>query len=154
MSFLFTLEEDRLTEQLPEIFAAAELEIRKAEPLFQIQGERLEVLARDLPKHQGHFALKSQEMKQLMKWLENYKAKQEAIILKNYTRNNQRVLSASDQKILLAGEKDIVETNQLIIEAALMHGKFEEVTEAFRQMGWMLGHITKLRVAELGDIII
>lgn len=154
MSFLFTLEEDKLHIQLPELFAAAELEIQKAEPLFDIEGTRLEILARDLPKHQSHYAQRSQEMKQLMKWLENYKSKQEAILLKNYTRNNQRVLSASDQKILLAGEKDIVETNQLIIEAAMMYGKFEEIVEAFKQMGWMLGHITKLRVAELGDIII
>lgn len=153
MSFLFALEEDKLYNQLPDIFAAAELEIQKAEPLFEIEGTRLEILARDLPKHQAHYSLKYQEMKQLMKWLENYKSKQEAIILKNYSKG-QRVLSASDQKILLAGEKDIIETNQLIIETALLYGKFEEIVESFKQMGWMLGHITKLRVAELGDIII
>jgi hypothetical protein len=153
MSFLFTLDESKLGEQLPEIFDAVELEIAKAEPLFDIEGIRLELLARDLPKHQGHYDLKAQEMKQLMKWLENYKGKQEAILLKNYNKG-QRALSATDQRILIGGEKDIVETNQLIIEATLLYGKLDAIVEAFKQMGWMIGHITKLRVAELGDIII
>jgi hypothetical protein len=153
MSFLFTLDEAKLTEQLPEIFEGVEREIAKAEPLFDIEGVRLELLARDLPKHQGHYDLKAQEMKQLMKWLENYKGKQEAILLKNYNKG-QRALSATDQRILIGGEKDIVETNQLIIEATLLYGKLDSIVEAFKQMGWMIGHITKLRVAELGDIII
>jgi len=153
MSFLFELEEDKLVDQLPLIFDRYEREIVNAEPLFKIDGERLEVLARNLPMHQAHFAQRTQDMKQLMKWLENYKAKQEAIILKNYNRG-QRALTATDQRILLGGEKEIVETNQLIIEASLLYGKLDEIVEAFKQMGWMLGHITKLRVAELGDIII
>jgi hypothetical protein len=153
MSFLFTLDESKLGEQLPEIFDAVELEIAKAEPLFDIEGIRLELLARDLPKHQGHYDLKAQEMKQLMKWLENYKGKQEAILLKNYNKG-QRALSATDQRILIGGEKDIVETNQLIIATTLLYGKLDAIVEAFKQMGWMIGHITKLRVAELGDIII
>ena len=153
MSFLFDLDEAKLTEQLPEIFEAAELEIRKAEPLFDIEGVRLELLARDLPKHQGHYDLKAQEMKQLMKWLENYTSKQEAILLKNYSKG-QRALSATDQRILIGGEKDIIETNQLIIATTELYGKLDAIVEAFKQMGWMIGHITKLRVAELGDIII
>ena len=153
MSFLFTLDEEKLNEQLPEIFTRTEREISKAEPLFKIEGERLEVLARNLPMHQAHFDLLAQEMKQLMKWLENYKAKQEAIHFKNYSRG-QRALSATDQRILLAGEKEIIETNQLIIEASLLYGKLDSIVEAFKQMGWMLGHVTKLRVASLEDVMI
>lgn len=153
MSFLFTLEEDRLAEQLPDIFDRCEREIAKAEPLFDIAGERLEMLARNLPQHQGHYSVKAQEMKQLIKWLENYKAKLEAIHLKNYSRG-QRALSATDQRIFLGGEQNVIELNQLIIEASLMYGKLDSIVEAFKQMGWMLGNITKLRVAELQEVII
>jgi type IV secretory pathway TrbD component len=153
VSFLFTLDETKLGEQLPEIFEAAELEIRKAEPLFELDGERLELLARNVPQHQAHYALLAQEQKQLMKWLENQKAKLEAIHLKNYSRG-QRALSTTDQKILMGGEQNIVEINQLIIAAAELYGKLEQITEAFKQMGWMVGHITKLRVAELHEVIL
>lgn len=153
MSFLFALDENNLAEQLPDIFARAELEIQKAEPLFSIEGERLEMLARNLPMHQAHYDLQAQEMKYLTKWLENYKAKLESIHVKNYNRG-ARALSATDQRTFVGGEQNIIEVNQLIIEASQLHGKFEAIVEAFRQMGWMLGHVTKLRVAELQDIII
>lgn len=153
MSFLFTLEEDKLAEQLPGIFDKVEREIKKAEPLFEIEGQLLEVLARNVPMHQAHYGQLAMEQKALMQWLENYKSKLEAICLKNYSKG-QRALSATDQKIFLAGERDIIEVNQLIIEATQFYNKLNEITDAFRQMGWMIGHITKLRVASLEDVVV
>ncbi len=153
MSFLFTLDEGQLAQQLPDIFAAAEKAIASAEPLFDIEGQRLELLARNLPQHQAHYDQKAQEMKQLMKWLENYKAKLEAIHLKNYSKG-QRAFSATDQRIFLGGEPNVIETNQLIIEATLLYGKFDAIVEGFKQMGWQLGAIVKLRIAELHEVII
>lgn len=153
MSFLFELDENHLSEQLPAIFERFERDAKTADLLFNIEGERLELVARNVPMHQAHYSMKAQEAKHLVKWLENYKAKQEAIVLKNYNRG-QRALSATDQRILLAGEKDIVETNQLIIEASLLANQLADIVEGFKQMGWMVGNITKVRVAELQDIII
>lgn len=153
MSFLLELEEDRLGEQLMKHFARFEKEIQLAEPLFSLDGRRLEHVARDLPYHQVNYARLAQEAKSISKWLENHKAKLESIHHKNYSRG-QRALSATDQRLLIGGEKDIIETNQLIIEATLLQHKLDEITESFRQMGWMVGHITKLRVAELGDIVL
>lgn len=153
MSFLFELDEEKYQEQLPDLFAKAEKEIAKAEPLFSIEGERLEILMRDLPKHQSHYAQKCQEMKHLMKWLENSKDKLEATHHKNYSKG-QRALSTTDQRVLMGGEKNIVEMNQLIIESTLLYSQLNSIVEAFVSMGWMLGHITKLRVAELSEIII
>lgn len=153
MSFLLELDEHQLNEQLPPIFEKAELAIKNAEPLFKIDGQLLEVLSRNVPMHQAHFDLKAQEMKQLMRWLENYKGKLEAIHLKNYNKG-QRALSATDQRILMGGERDIIEVNQLIIEATLFYSKFDAITEAFKQMGWSLSSIVKLRIAELHQVII
>jgi len=121
--------------------------------LFNLEGERLEKIARTVPLHQSAYAQKALEMKGVMKWLENHKGKLEAMHLKNYGKG-QRALSVTDQKTLMAGEPNVIELNQLIIEAATLYGKLDEITEAFKQMGWMCGHITKLRVAELGDIIL
>jgi hypothetical protein len=153
LSFLFTLDEDKLAEQLPDIFSKYEALVQSAEPLFNLDGQRLELLLRNLPLHQASYDQKSQDMKQLMKWLENYKAKLEFIHLKNYSKG-PRALSATDQKIFLGGEHNIIETNQLIIEATLIYNHLTAIVEAFRTMSWTLGHITKLRVSELNDIII
>lgn len=153
MSFLFTLEEDKLADQLPAIFENYEKHIKAAEPLFELDGMRLELIARNLPQHQMFYAHRAHEMKQVMKWLENYKAKLESRFTKNYSQG-QRALSARDTTTFINGEKDIVELNQLIIEANLLYSQLDEIVEAFKQMGWMCGNLVKLRVAELQDVVI
>jgi len=151
MSFLFTLEEDKLAEQLPPIFENYEKHIKKAEPLFDLEGMRLEVIARILPQHQTFYAHRAQEMKQVMKWLENYKAKLEARFTRNYSQG-QRALGVREAATFINGEKEIVELNQLIIEANLLQQQLDDIVEGFKQMGWMVGNITKLRVAELQEV--
>lgn len=151
MSFLFTLEENKLADQLPKIFENYENHITSAEPLFALDGMRLELIARNLPQHQMFYAHRAHEMKQVIKWLENYRAKLEARFTKNYSQG-QRALGAREATTFINGEKDIVELNQLIIEASLLYSQLDEIVEAFKQMGWMCGHITKLRVAELQDV--
>ena len=154
MSFLFSLEEDKLHEQLPPIFENCEKHIKNAEPLFQLEGMRLELIARNLPHHQAFYAQRAAEMKQVVKWLENFRAKLEARFTKNYSSGSQRALGAREAQTFISGEREIVELNQLIIEATLFHNQLDEIVEGFKQMGWMVGNITKLRVAELGDVIL
>jgi len=153
VSFLFVLEEDKLADQLPAIFENYENHIKKAEPLFELEDMRLELVARNLAQHQVFYAHRATEMKHVVKWLENYKAKLEARFTKNYSQG-QRALGVREAATFISGEKDIVELNQLIIEASLLYTQLDEITEAFRQMGWMVGHITKLRVAELQEATI
>lgn len=151
MSFLFTLEEGKLNEQLPAIFENYEKHVNSAEPLFELEGMRLELIARNLPHHQTFYSHRAAEMKQVIKWLENYKSKIEARYTKNYSQG-QRALGAREATIFINGEKEIVELNQLIIEATLLYQHLDDIVEGFRQMGWMVGNITKLRVAELGEV--
>lgn len=151
MSFLLTLDEDRMAEQLMVIFERYETHIKNAEPLFELDGRKLEEIARDLARNQTKYAHRAAEMKQVIKWLENHKAKLEARFTKNYAQG-QRALGAREAATFINGEKDIVEHNQLIIEAALLYGQLDEIVEGFKQMGWMVGNITKLRVAELQEV--
>ena len=154
MSFLFELDEDKLAEQLPDIFAKYEAKVQNAAPLFDLEGQRLEMLLRELPKHQAHYDHRAQEMKQLMKWLENFKAKTESRLLKNYNGGRNQVFSARDVTTMIGGEKDIVELNQLIIEATLLYEQLDSIVEGFKTMNWTLGYVTKLRISELQETII
>ncbi len=153
MSFLFTLEEGRFDQQLPEIFERYEQHVRDAEPLFKLEGVRLELIVRDLPMSQTFYAHRAAEMKQVIKWLENHKLKLESKYTKNYSQG-QRALGVREAAIFIGGEKELVELNQLIIEAALIYQQLDDVVEGFKQLGWMCGHITKLRVTELQDIML
>lgn len=151
--FALSTEPEKLGPELIQQFQEWSLEIEKAAPIFDIQGERLEKIARDLPHHQFYYANLSQQAKALVKWLEINKAKIEARYLKNYANAN-RALGAREQAQYLQGEKDVVEQNQLITEANLRAQQLDEIVEALKQMGWMVGNITKLRVAELQETII
>ena len=153
MTTLLQIDETRLVEELDSFFTRYDREIQKAEPLFSLEGERLEVIARTLPYNQSHYDMLAQEAKQLVKWLENHRARIEARLTKNYLQSN-RAYGSRETATLIAGEKDMVEINQLIIEASLAHQRLDSIVEGFKQMGWMVGNITKLRVASLQDVII
>jgi hypothetical protein len=152
---LFALGEtnEDLKAELPAYFEQWQEEINQAEPIFDIEGERLEKLARDIPHHQFFYAKRAQEARAVVKWLEIDKARKESRHMKNYN-NSARALGVREQALYIQGEKDVVELNQLIVEANLKQQQFDEVVEAIKQMGWMLGHITKLRVVEMQDVII
>jgi hypothetical protein len=153
VSFLFTLEEGRLAEQLPPLFERYERHVADAAPMFRLEGERLEPLMRDLPGRQTFYAHRANEVKQVAKWLENYRAKLESRYTKNYSQG-QRALGVREAGIFINGEAEIVELNQLIIEAGLLREQLDAIVEGFKQMAWSLGHVTKLRVAELQEAVI
>jgi hypothetical protein len=139
--------------ELPTFFEQWAQEIEEAAPIFEMEGVRLEKLASALPHHQFFYAGRAQEARAVVKWLEISKAQKESRHVKNYN-NQPRALGVKEQSLYIQGEKDVVELNQLIVEANLKQQQFDEIVEAIKQMGWMLGHITKLRVAEMQDAII
>ena len=155
MSILLELspDPDTLAGQIVTLMERYEREIKKAEPLFALDGRRLEEIARTLPYNQLHYDNLLQECKQLVKWLENQKARIEARLTKNYLQG-QRAYGARETTTLIAGEKEMVEHNELILEAQLTQQRLGAIVEAFAQMGWMVSHITKLRVASIHDAVI
>jgi hypothetical protein len=151
--FMLGQQNSELMNELPLFFDRWQEEINKAEPIFSIEGERLEKLTRDVPHHQVFYAQRAQEARALVKWLEIQKAQKESRHIKNYN-NSARALGVREQAMYVQGEKDVVELSQLIVEAELKRGQFDEIVEAIKQLGWMIGHITKLRVAEMQDAVI
>lgn len=153
MSFLLTLEMDKL-EQILEILPKYEQKVKDAAPIFELEGRKLEEIARTLPHHQSNYGRAYQEMKALDEWLQNVKEKETARFWKKYVEGYPKQLSTRDVQAYIAGEKAIVELNQIIIEVQLIKNHLYEVVESLRNMGWMVGHITKLRVSELQDSIL
>jgi hypothetical protein len=151
--FMLGQQNSELMNELPMFFDRWQQEIDQAAPIFQLEGERLEKVARDIPHNQVFYAQRAQEARALVKWLEIQKAQKEARHIKNYN-NSPRALGVREQAMYIQGEKDVVELNQLIVEAALKQQMFDEIVDAVKQTGWMVGHITKLRVSELQDAVI
>lgn len=153
MSFLLLLEEEKLEEVL-NILPKYEDKIKAAEPIFKLEGRRLEEIARTLPQNQASYDQSYQELKALEEWLNNIKEKKIGKLWKKYLEGYQRSLSTRDIQAYIASEKEIVEMNQIIIEVTLLKSNVSAIVESIKQMGWMLGHVTKLRVAEMQDVIL
>lgn len=153
MSFLLHLEEDKL-DRIVDVLIRYENAIEKAEPIFKLENRRIEEIARTLPHYQSSFDQQYQELKGLEEWLNNVKEKRVAKLWKKYNEGYSKSLSTRDIQAYIAGEKDIVELNQIIIEVTLLKSKMLSIVEALKQLGWMLANITKLRVAEMQDAIL
>jgi len=153
MSFLLQLTEDKLEEIIP-LLPKYEEKIAAAEPIFKIEGRRLEEVARTLPHYQSSYEQSLQELKALEEWLINIKEKMVGKLWKKYNEGYSRQLSARDIQAYIAADKEIVDINQILIEVVLLKNNCNAVVEAVKQLGWMVGHMTKLRVADLQDAIL
>lgn len=138
---------------LADTFMVYEAHVQSAQEPLNFEGERLEVVMRNLPHHQGQYDLWAKDMRAVVKWLENHRLKIEGRLLKNYHQSS-RAFSDKELRGLLNGDREILELNQVIIEAETLQQKLDAIVEAFRQLGWMVGHVVKLRVAELQDVVI
>jgi len=153
MSFILTLEMDKL-DQILEILPKYEQKVKDSAVIFELEGRKLEEIARTLPHYQQNYGKAYQDMKALDEWLQNVKEKETARLWKKYVEGYPKQLSTRDVQAYIAGEKVIVELNQIIIEVQLIKNQLYEVNDGLKTMGWMVGHITKLRVSELQETIL
>lgn len=153
MSFLLTLEEDSLEKIIP-VLPKYDEKIKKAEAIFQLEGRKLEEILKTLPHYQSNYDASYHELKSLEEWLNNIKDKKTAKFWKKYNENYSRSLSTRDIQAYIAGEKEIVEINQIIIEVTLLKNLMFSIVDALKQMGWQMGSITKLRIAEMQETIL
>jgi hypothetical protein len=153
VSFLLELSEDRLEEIIP-LLDKYEKKIAAAEPIFKLEGRRLEEIMRTLPHYQVSYDQSFQEVKGLEEWVINIKEKRVGKLWRKYTEGYNRVLSAKDVQAYIAAEKEIVELNQILIEVVVLKNNLQSIVESVKQMGWMVGHVTKLRIAEMEEAIL
>jgi len=153
MTFLLTLDEDKLDEIVP-LLPKYEQKIAAAEPIFKIEGRRLEEVMRTLPHYQSAYDQAFQEMKGLEEWILNIKEKRVGKLWKKYNENYSKALSTKDITMYIASEKEVVEINQIIIEVVALKNNLASIVDALKQMGWMVGNITKLRISEMQDAIL
>src|SRR5271167_3020179 len=153
MTFLLTLDEDKLEEIIP-LLPKYEQKIAAAAPIFEIEGKRLEAIMRTLPHYQSSYDQAFQEMKGLEEWVINIKDKKIGKLWRTYNEGYSRQLSTKDIGMYIAAEKDIVEINQILIEIVALKNNLSSIVESLKQLGWMVGHITKLRISEMQDAIL
>jgi len=153
MSFLLSIDENDLSQLIPFIDRYEQL-IIDIEPYFDLNGKRLEAQCKDLPHFMSRYDQSYQELKSLEEWLISKRDKVAARLWKKYTEGYSRALTSKDIQMYIAGEKDFAAFTEFILEIGNLKGKFQSIVKALEQMGWMLSHCVKLRIAEMQDTIL
>ena len=153
MSLTLSLSESELDKIIP-LMDKFEARVKAAEPIFNLDGRKLEEVLRTLPYHQASYDQTLQEVKAVEEWLLVIKEKRVAKAWKKFNEGYSKALSTRDIQAYIGGEKDIVEINQILVEIVLIKNNLAAIVDAIKQIGWMCGNLTKLRIAELQDYIL
>lgn len=140
--------------QLLNVITDFEGYVEKAEPLFDLNMKKLEEVCRTIPKNLNVYDRYYQEMKSVEEWMLIKREKIQAKLWKKYLEGYARALSAKDIQMYIQGDPEYVQFSELIVEVSSIKAKLQSIVKGFEQMGWMVGHIVKLRVAELQDTVL
>lgn len=151
---LDTKEDVELFPQLLLLITKYEQYVENAEPLFDITGRKLEEVCKILPKNLAVYDRYYQEMKTLEEWMIVKREKIQSKLWKKFLEGYPRALASKDIQMYIQGDAEYVEFTEIIIEVSNIKSKLQSIVKAFDSMSWMLGHITKIRVAELQDTVL
>lgn len=153
MSITLQLDESKLDEIIP-VLDKYQDQIEAAAPIFNIEGRRLEEVARTLAHYQASYDQSLHDIKAVEEWINVIKEKKVGKLWKKYTEGYSRQLTAKDIQAYIGADQEIVDINQIQIEVVRIKGHLAAIVESIKQLGWMVGHMTKLRVAELQDAVL
>lgn len=151
---LDTKDDAELFPQLLSLITKYEQYVDDAKELFQIEGKKLEEVCRTLPKNLVVYDRHYHEMKTLEEWMMVKREKIQSKLWKKFLEGYPRALASKDIQMYIQGDPEYVEFTEIILEVGNIKAKLQSLVKAFDNMSWMLGHITKLRVAELQDVVL
>lgn len=128
--------------------------IDNAEPLFELNGVRLEEACKDHAKNLMFYDLMLQECKVIEETIRVKVDEIESAIFKSLNETSNRALGARDIQQYIKSNPKYVTAQEILLEVMLIKRKLEAIVEAMRSMGWSINNITKLRIAQLEQAIL
>jgi hypothetical protein len=136
---------------VPDFIDYYENELTAARYELSLKGKSLEKHAAELPGLVEHRFAQLQEIEAVLEYLNIKLRKDRSAEFKRFLEAYNKALSSRDAEKYVDGVQSIVDLTLLVNEVALMRNKFLGISKGFDAKNWMLGHITKLRVAGLDD---
>lgn len=137
--------------KLPDCIAFFEREFDEARRELTMKGKSLEKHGAELPGLVEYRFTQLQELEAILEFLNIELRKIKSQKFRKYLEAYQRQLSSRDAEKFSEGEADVINMAVLVNEVALMRNKFLSITKGLDSKAWMIGHVTKLRVAGLDD---
>lgn len=136
---------------LPGFIDYFENELEQARTELSLKGKTLERHAAELPGLVEQRFAQLQEIEAVLEYL-NIKLRQDrSAEFKKFLEAYNKTLSSRDAEKYVDGVQSIVDSSFLINEVALLRNKYLGITKGMEAKNFMLGHISKLRIAGLDD---
>jgi len=131
-----------------------EIEVEAARTELSMRTKTIEKHESELPGIIEHRFNQLQEIEAILEYLNIELRKITAKKFREFLEHYNKQLSSADAKKYAEGDVDVIDMALLVNEFALVRNKYLGVMKGLDTKGFMLGHVTKLRVAGLDDAMI
>jgi len=139
--------------QIPNFILHYENELEKARSDVRIYGKIEKNLA-DLPGITEYRFSQLQEIEAVLNYLNIQLNKIRRKHFQKYLENYNRSLTSREAEKYVDGEDEVIDYETIINDVALIRNKWLGVMKGLESKNFQLGHITKLRVAGMEDIVL
>ena len=139
--------------QLPDFISHYETELNQAKKECMITGvieKNISMLPGITEQRFGNL----QEIEAVLKYLEIQLRKIRSQTFRKYLENYNRALTSRDAERYVDGEQDVIDMETIINEIALLRNKYLGILKGLESKNFMIGHITRIRVAGMEDMTI
>jgi hypothetical protein len=136
---------------IPDFIDFYETELTQARLELSLKGRSLEKHAAELPGLVEQRFSQLQEIEAVLEYMNIQLRKDRSAEFKKFLEAYNKTLSSRDAEKYVDGVAGIVDSTVLINEVALLRNKFLSITKGMEAKNFMLGHISKLRIAGLDD---
>lgn len=136
---------------IPDFIDFFESELITARKELSLKGKSLEKHAAELPGVVEQRFSQLQEIEAVLEYLNIQLRKDRSAEFKKFLEAYNKTLSSRDAEKYVDGVASIVDSTVLINEVALLRNKYLSITKGMEAKNFMLGHISKLRIAGLDD---
>jgi hypothetical protein len=126
--------------------------INAAAELFELEGKGLEETCKTHAQNLMFYDITLQECKTVEETIRMKVEEQEGLLYRKYNENGNRALGQRDIGQYIKGDPDYVQVYEILLEVVHVRRQLEAIVEALKSMGWSIGHIVKLRVAQLEHV--
>lgn len=139
--------------QIPAFITYYESELEKARDDVRIHGKIEKNLAA-LPGITEYRFNQLQEIEAVLNYLNIQLNKIRRKHFQKYLENYNRSLSSREAEKYVDGEDEVIDYETIINDVALVRNKWLGIMKGLESKNFQLGHITKLRVAGMEDVIL
>jgi hypothetical protein len=137
--------------EIPNFIEYFEGELAKARDELSLKGLTLEKHAANLPGVVEQRFAQLQEIEAVLEALNIRLKKERSSEFKKFLESYNKALSSRDAEKYIDGVASIVDLTMVVNEVALLRNKFLGISKGLEAKNFMIGHISKLKVAGLDD---